>query len=41
MFLFSLVHVGVQESELIEGVELGGVADFLHAAQSSNTTLFI
>lgn len=33
--------LGIAESDLIEGVELGGVATFLGEAQKSGTTLFI
>jgi peroxiredoxin family protein len=33
--------LGIAESDLIDGVELGGVATFLGEAQKSGTTLFI
>lgn len=33
--------LGVDESELIRGVEYGGVADFLEAAGNSKNALFI
>ena len=37
----SMSALGVSEGELLEGVELGGVADFLAAASAAKTTLFI
>ncbi len=33
--------LGIAESDLIDGVELGGVATFLGEAAESTTTLFI
>jgi peroxiredoxin family protein len=33
--------LGIAESDLIDGVELGGVATFLGEAEKSGTTLFI
>ena len=33
--------LGIAESDLIEGVEFGGVATFLDEAADSRTTLFI
>lgn len=33
--------MGIKEEELIDGVEIGGVATFLNAADNSGTTLFI
>jgi peroxiredoxin family protein len=33
--------LGIAESDLLDGVELGGVATFLAEAQKSGTTLFI
>ncbi|MDJ0336056.1 DsrE/DsrF/DrsH-like family protein [Salinibacterium sp. G-O1] len=33
--------MGIAESDLIDGVELGGVATFLGEAAESTTTLFI
>lgn len=37
----SMDVMGIKQEELLEGVEPGGVATFLHAAEKSNTTLFI
>lgn len=37
----SMEALGVGEDELIRGVELGGVADFLEEASKAKTTLFI
>jgi peroxiredoxin family protein len=37
----SMDVMGIAKEELIDGVELGGVASFLDAADRSNTTLFI
>jgi peroxiredoxin family protein/TusA-related sulfurtransferase/rhodanese-related sulfurtransferase len=37
----SMEALGVGEEELIKGVELGGVADFLEEASKAKTTLFI
>jgi len=37
----SMDALGVHESELIKGVEYGGVADFLEAAGNAKSTLFI
>jgi peroxiredoxin family protein/TusA-related sulfurtransferase/rhodanese-related sulfurtransferase len=37
----SMSALGILESDLISGVELGGVADFLDASSQSKTTLFI
>ena len=37
----SMDAMGVQPSELIDGVEYGGVAEYLGAAQKSGTNLFI
>jgi peroxiredoxin family protein/TusA-related sulfurtransferase/rhodanese-related sulfurtransferase len=37
----SMEALGIKECELMENVELGGVADFLASARSSGTTLFI
>lgn len=37
----SMTALGILESDLISGVELGGVADFLDASSQSKTTLFI
>ncbi|MDA3955534.1 MAG: DsrE/DsrF/DrsH-like family protein [Oceanispirochaeta sp.] len=33
--------MGVAEEELMEGVEIGGVASFLGAADDSQTNMFI
>lgn len=33
--------LGIAESDLIDGIEFGGVATFLGEAQESGTTLFI
>jgi len=33
--------MGIKKEELIDGVEIGGVATFLNAADQSGTTLFI
>jgi peroxiredoxin family protein len=33
--------LGIAESDLIDGIELGGVATFLGEAEKSRTTLFI
>jgi peroxiredoxin family protein len=37
----SMSALGILESDLIPGVELGGVADFLDASSRSKSTLFI
>lgn len=37
----SMAALGICEEELIKGVQLGGVADFLETAGTSKTTLFI
>ncbi len=37
----SMELMGIKESELIDGVELGGVATYLNDTESSNTNLFI
>ncbi len=37
----SMDVMGITKEELIDGVDLGGVASFLDAADRSNTTLFI
>jgi len=37
----SMTALGIDQDQLIEGVELGGVADFLEAAGKAKTTLFI
>jgi peroxiredoxin family protein len=37
----SMQVMGITQQELIDGVEFGGVASFLDAADRSNTTLFI
>jgi peroxiredoxin family protein len=37
----SMEAMGVEASELREGTELGGVADFLAAAAGAKNTLFI
>ena len=37
----SMDVMGIRQEELIDGVELGGVAAFLGEAQESGTTLFI
>jgi peroxiredoxin family protein len=37
----SMDVMGITKEELIDGVEFGGVASFLDAADRSNTTLFI
>ena len=37
----SMEAMGIRESELIDGVELGGVAEFLGAASESGTNLFV
>lgn len=37
----SMEAMGIREEELIDGVELGGVADFLGASSQSGTNLFI
>ena len=33
--------MGISKEELMDGVEVGGVATFLGAAEKSNMTLFI
>ena len=37
----SMDVMGVDKSELLEGVEIGGVATMLDAADDSNMSLFI
>ena len=37
----SMDVMGIAESDLIDGIELGGVATFLGEAEKSGTTLFI
>ncbi len=37
----SMDLMGITESELIEGVDMGGVATYLGAAEESNVNLFI
>jgi peroxiredoxin family protein len=37
----SMEAMGIREEELIDGVELGGVAEFLGASSHSGTNLFI
>jgi peroxiredoxin family protein len=37
----SMDVMGIKEEELIEGVDLGGVASFLAASERSDATLFI
>ena len=37
----SMSALGVDSAELLPGTELGGVADFLEAASTAQTTLFI
>jgi peroxiredoxin family protein len=37
----SMDLMGIKQEELIEGVEQGGVAMYLAAAEKSNTNLFI
>ncbi len=37
----SMQALGIPASQLLPGVELGGVADFLNSAGKSHTTLFI
>jgi NADPH-dependent 2,4-dienoyl-CoA reductase/sulfur reductase-like enzyme/peroxiredoxin family protein/TusA-related sulfurtransferase/rhodanese-related sulfurtransferase len=37
----SMEAMGIQHEELIDGVELGGVADFMAASSTSGTNLFI
>ncbi|MEE4355164.1 MAG: FAD-dependent oxidoreductase [Desulfococcaceae bacterium] len=37
----SMEAMGIRQEELIDGIELGGVADFLGASQESATNLFI
>ncbi|MFP4204328.1 MAG: FAD-dependent oxidoreductase [Opitutales bacterium] len=37
----SMEAMGIREEELIDGVELGGVAEFLGASSETNTNLFI
>jgi peroxiredoxin family protein len=37
----SMDVMGIREEELIDGVELAGVASFLGAAEQSDTNLFI
>lgn len=37
----SMSALGILESDLVSGVELGGVADFLDASSQAKTTLFI
>ena len=37
----SMDIMGIKREELIEGVELGGVATFLGSAETSDTSLFI
>ena len=33
--------MGIKQEELLDGVEIGGVADYLGAAEESGTNLFI
>jgi tRNA 2-thiouridine synthesizing protein A len=33
--------MGIRQEELIDGVEIGGVADFLAATHETSTNLFI
>jgi peroxiredoxin family protein len=37
----SMEAMGIHTDELIEGVEMGGVAEFLGASAKSGTNLFI
>ncbi|MDP0500754.1 MAG: FAD-dependent oxidoreductase [Verrucomicrobiota bacterium JB022] len=37
----SMEAMGIREEELIDGVEIGGVADFLAATEDSSATLFV
>jgi peroxiredoxin family protein len=37
----SMEAMGIREEELIDGIELGGVAEFLGASSKSGTNLFI
>ncbi|ADE55330.1 FAD-dependent oxidoreductase [Coraliomargarita akajimensis] len=37
----SMEAMGIREEELIDGVEIGGVAEFLGAASETNTNLFV
>jgi len=37
----SMDLMGVDEKDLIEGVEIGGVATYLEKAEQSNVNLFI
>lgn len=37
----SMDIMGIRQEELIDGVELGGVATFLGSAETSDTSLFI
>jgi peroxiredoxin family protein len=37
----SMSAFGLESSDLVDGVEYGGVADFLEAAGNSKNTLFI
>ncbi|MCK5733505.1 MAG: DsrE/DsrF/DrsH-like family protein, partial [Candidatus Latescibacteria bacterium] len=37
----SMDLMGIKKEELLDGVELGGVATFIGASDDSNTTLFI
>ena len=37
----SMDLMGIRKEELIDGVEIGGVATFLGAAETSDTNLFI
>jgi peroxiredoxin family protein len=37
----SMEAMGIREEELIDGVELGGVAEYLGAASETNANLFI
>lgn len=37
----SMEAMGIREEELIDGVEIGGVAEFLNASSKSGTSLFI
>jgi len=37
----SMDLMGIQKDELIDGIEVVGVATFIHASDDSNATLFI
>lgn len=40
-YQMSMDIMGIRQEELIDGVEIGGVATFLGSAETSDTNLFI